>query len=318
MNSAIEDREVLAVTVGETCLRGTYHRSPEDNSDSRPGPGGANRTGVLLLNAGFLPRAAVGDSAVYLADSFAQCGYPTFRLDLPGLGDSDGDVPAPLLDHINAGGYAPILSAAVKQLIQRFGLSEIVIFGHCGGATTALFTAAVTKECTGVVLLDPYFFVPQERPQIRKDLSRWVSRDRVGALASKVYDFLRHLRLLMRRNRPPSNANLPLITCWKRLTSAGVPFLILKAPALKSRGTKPRVGEFDYLAYLQALSGRNSNISIRLIESTDHSFANAQGRAAVRQHTEQWLKTAAHGGSVPELAGFRDGNVCERQVECGQ
>jgi pimeloyl-ACP methyl ester carboxylesterase len=302
VNAGIETREVITVVVGGTCLRGTYHRSHDDSPSSRSGLRRTNRIGVVFVNAGFLPRASVGDSAVYWADSFAKSGYPSFRFDLPGLGDSDGDVPAKLLDFINAGGYAPILSDAVKEIIKRFSLSGVVILGHCGGATTALYTAAASKECRGLVLMDPYFFLPEERTKIREDLSHWVSWSRVGALASKIYYCLKHVRLLILRNRPPRNANLPLLRCSKQLASAGMPILILKAPALKTRGTKPRVGEFDYLGYLQESSGRNSSIVVEFIESTNHSFADVDGRSAVRQHTEQWLNAAASREAVAESA----------------
>src|ERR1700690_2549332 len=130
VNRAIETRELITVDVGGICVRGTYHKSHEDGS----GLGTANRIGVVFLNHGFLPRAAPGDSAVYWADSFASCGYPSFRFDLPGLGDSDGDIPAQMLDFINTGGYAPILSATVKELVERFNLSGVVTMGHCAGA----------------------------------------------------------------------------------------------------------------------------------------------------------------------------------------
>ena len=130
MKGAIETREVIAVVVGGVCLRGTYHRPHQERSGSGAGLAEKNRTGVLFLNPGFLPRAAIGDSAVGWADSFAQCGYPSFRFDLPGLGDSDGEPPAELLDFINAGGYAAILSATVKEVAERFSLSGMVIVGH--------------------------------------------------------------------------------------------------------------------------------------------------------------------------------------------
>lgn len=290
MNSAIETRELITVDVGGICLRGTYHRPHDDRSNSQADLGTSNRTGVLFLNHGFLPRTAPGDSAVYWADSFANCGYPSFRFDLPGLGDSDGDVPAQMLDFVNAGGYAPVLSATVKKLVERFNLSGIVIMGHCAGAVTALYTAAAaTKECRGLVLTDPYFFLPRERTKIREELSYWASWSRIGALTSNLYYCLKHIRLLVRRNRPPRNANLALLRCWNQLASAGLPMLVMKAPALKARGIKPRMGEFDYLGYLQTLSGRGSRIAVKFIEGTDHSFADAVGRTAIRQHTEQWL-----------------------------
>jgi pimeloyl-ACP methyl ester carboxylesterase len=288
LNAAIETREVLTVAVGGTCLRGTYHK-PHDASGLQACLGRRSRIGILFLNHGFLPRAAPGDSAVYWADWFANRGYPSFRFDLPGLGDSDGDVPAQMLDFVNAGGYAPTLSAAVKQLVERFGLSGVVIMGHCSGAVTALYTAAINKECKGVVLTDPYFFLPHERTKIREELTHWASWSRLGALTSNTYYYLKYIRLMLHRNRPPRNANLALLRCWNQLASAGMPILVLKAPALKARGLKPRIGEFDYLGYLQALSGRNSRVVIQFIEGTNHSFADAVGRVAIRKHTEEWL-----------------------------
>lgn len=291
MNGAIETRELITVDVGGVCLRGTHHRASDGGSGSLAGLGTTNRVGVLFLNHGFLPRAAPGDSAVYWADRFAQCGYPCFRFDLPGLGDSDGDVPAQMLDFINAGGYAPALSATVKELVERFHLSGIVIMGHCAGSVTALYTAAASKECRGLVLTDPYFFLPRERTKIREELSRWSSWSRLGAQVSNIYYCLKYIRLLLRRNRPPRNANLALLRCWNQLASAGMPMLVMKAPSLKAQGIKPRLGEFDYLGYLEGLSGRGSRIAIKFIEGTDHSFADGVGRTAIRQHTEQWLNT---------------------------
>ena len=287
LKQATETREVITVAVGEICLRGTFHR-PRDHR-SGPGLSKRNRFGILFLNHGFLPRTAPGDSAVHWADSFAEQGYPCFRIDLTGLGDSDGDVPADLLDYINAGGYASILSAAIKELTERFSLSGVVILGHCSSAVTALFSAALSKECMGLVLTDPYFHLARERNEIQMELRHWASWSRLGALSSDIYYYLKYIHLLVRGNRLPRNANSALIRCWDQLASAGLPILILKAPVLKGRGTKPRVGDFDYLGYLEALSGRGSRVVIKLMEGTNHSFAGNVATAAVRECTGQWL-----------------------------
>jgi pimeloyl-ACP methyl ester carboxylesterase len=286
VNPSIPTREIITVAVDGNCLFGTYHKSYHATS-ALHGPAESNRVGVLFLNPGFLPRAS--PSAVYWAESFAKSGYPAFRFDLPGLGDSEGDIPEKMLDHVSAGGYAPVLSAIVKNVVDRFGLSGIVIMGLCSGAVTALFTATVIKDCAGVVLMDPYFFLPRERMKIRDQLGHWATRNRLGAVASEIYHRLRHIFQLFGANKLPRNANRPLLRCWDQLTSAGMPILILKAPAVKTRGVKPRLGEFDYLDYLQARSGRNHRITVALIEGTNHSFADAVGTVAVRQRTEEWL-----------------------------
>lgn len=292
MLTAIDGREAISVAVGGLHLRGTYHTvACAGGADSiEPAPK-AQTLGVLFFNPGFTPRAALGDSAVYWCECLTANGYPCFRFDLPGLGDSDGEAPDQILDFINKGGYAPAVSSLVKALTERYGLSGIIVVGHCAGAVTALFAAPQTRECAGLVLTDPYFFLPHERARFWLELRNWSSWSRIGAAVSSIYYLIRHIRLLVGRNRPPRNANLPLLRCWNQLSSAGLPMLVLKAPALKSRGLKPRIGEFDYLAYLQSTASPRNRVSIEFVEGTNHSFADRKGRNAVRENIEQWLST---------------------------
>ncbi len=294
MDRAIETRELITLDGLGVLVRGTYHRRryPEGAYSSEPTSSEAGRIGLLFLNSLSIPRTATGDSAVYWADFLAQRGYPAFRLDLPGLGDSCGDVPNELLDFINDGGFGPITASKTKELVQRFGLSGVVIVGHCAGAITAVHAAAACPECKGLVLMDPYFHLQKaSRPKVRQELSDWARRSKLGGLFSNIYDVVRDIRLLFLRNSPPGNANFPLLGRWRQVASAGLPILLLKAPGLKTSGTQPRVGEFDYLKYVFGLAGRKSQVAVQLIADADHSFANRAGRASVGQHLENWLTT---------------------------
>src|SRR5271170_6877044 len=224
MQATIEARELITLDGLGVRVRGTYHKTVLKAWDSHQETRQQNPIGVLFFNSLSLPRAATGDSAVYWADSFAEYGFPSFRIDLPGLGDSNGDIPPELLDFINAGGYATIASAKIKELVERFGLSGVVVFGHCAGATSAIYAAASCVECKGLILMDPYFHVPQAvRPKMRRHLSDWALRSRLGRACSNVYDRLRNLRLSLRRNAPPGNANKSLLSRWKEVASTGLP-----------------------------------------------------------------------------------------------
>jgi pimeloyl-ACP methyl ester carboxylesterase len=290
MDQAIEGRELITLDGLGVSVRGTFHKPP---ASSHSWSGGDTRkiVGLVFLNSLSLPRAATGDSAVYWAESFANGGYPSFRFDLPGLGDTAGNVPTDLLSFINAGGYASIAAAKMKELAEGFNLSGVVLVGHCAGTVSAIYAAAcMGKECKGLVLLDPYFDLPQVvRPMLRRGLSDWALRSRLGGILSNIYDRMRKIRLIFRGSAPPQNANLVLLSRLKEVASTGLPILLFKSPGRKTQGTKPRVGEFDYLAHVLKIAGRKSQVSVELLEGTDHTFANRTGRAAVRRQTELWL-----------------------------
>jgi pimeloyl-ACP methyl ester carboxylesterase len=219
-------------------------------------------------------------------------GYPSFRIDLPGAGDSSADVPAELLQFINTGGHERVAAAAVKQLVERYNLSGVVILGHCAGAISAIFAAAICEECRGLILLDaPFHLPPAGRPKVRDALFHWSTRSRFGGLLSNIRDQIKKISLFLRRNAPPENTNFPLVKRWKDLASGGLPILLINAPPPKASGTKPRAGKFDYLRHILKLAGNRSRVEVKIIESAHHTFSDPVGRDAVRRQVEQWMPT---------------------------
>jgi alpha-beta hydrolase superfamily lysophospholipase len=310
MHDAIENRELIRLEGLGVHLQGTYHR-PAGVAQVASAKG---RLGVLFVNSLSLPRAASGDSAVHWAHSIAGHGFPAFRIDLPGLGDSDGRASTDLLDSINAGAFATVVAAVIKQLTERFELTGIVIFGHCAGSVSALYAAAASKECKGLILLDPYFHLPQaKRPRVREELSDWARRSKFGRLLSNVYDRTRNLFLFARGSAPPGNANGPLLARWKQVASSGLPILLLNAPGIKAQGSKPRMGQFDYIDHAMKLAGRKNQVRVEFVEGADHSFANSEGRRAVQQHIEVWLEShfpvAGSKVGTKDLTALRAANI---------
>ncbi len=259
MTRAIKTREIITVAADGACVRGTYH--PPQSAERAPESDEKSRIGIVFPNSGVLPRAATGDSAVYWADSFAKAGYPTFRLDLEGLGDSAGDIPEKLLDFVssvNSGRYVSQMCSAMNALVSRFNLSGIVIVAHCAGTVSGLYAAAASNQVKGVVLLDPYFHLQEVNPnsQCRADLN----------------------------SELPGNANLRLINSWHQVASAGIPILVLTAMSFRVN-----TRDFDYLNYLQSPSHQPQAITIEPVEDTPHSFAEGPGKESVRRHIEAWL-----------------------------
>jgi pimeloyl-ACP methyl ester carboxylesterase len=278
MQETIETRELFTLNGLGAIVRGTHHRT----CGQVPG---SEHIGVVILNSLSPTRAGAGDSAVCWGDSFAKYGYPVFRLDLPGFGDSEGNPPAELLKVINSGGYGPSAAVLIKELSQRFNLSRVVVMGLCAGALSAIYTAAASKECKGLVLLDPYFQLPlPPKSWLWQKLTGRFSRSAPGRMIENAFGRLTDVRLRLSRNPLPENSNVLLLNCWKLVASKGLPILLFKAPSIKARGE-----EFDYLRYILEQAGSNSRVEVKVITGAGHTFSTRSGKTAVQQHTEVWL-----------------------------
>ncbi len=286
----VEMRELITLGGGGVLLRGTHHKAAGRVTNEACDLD--KRVGVLFLNPLSSPRSLIGDSAVYWATSFAAHGYPAFRIDLPGLGDSYGELPNDLLTFINEGGFAAITASKIQELVQRFSLSGVVIYGHCAGATSAIYAASECKECKGLIVTDPYFYAANRlTPKLRPELVDWVRRSKVGEMLRAIYARMREAPKKFRSGALPPNANVALVSGWKKVLSNGLPILVLKSSHPTALGSsKIRSGRFDYLAHVTSFAVRSNQITIRTIEETDHSFANQLGRAAVQVYTETWLR----------------------------
>jgi alpha-beta hydrolase superfamily lysophospholipase len=314
MSESIESRELIELVSREGVLRGTCHMP----SSKGPMPSIArDRLGVLFLNGLPATRAGHGDAAVYWAESLARLGYPAFRVDLPGYGDSCGDPPPEALSSINRGGYKSIVLALVRELVERFKLSGVVLVGHCAGAVTAIYTAASTRECRGLVLIDPYFYLPQQSDRsLRKRLIVWTMQSRFGRAASTLYRFLKMTRLRLNGLESFKNANLPLLARWKEAASSGMPILILKAAPRRNTDTPSQIHEFADIGYALELAGRKSRVAAKVIVGAHHSFANELARTAVQQNIEGWLEASfPQGMNAPAPALKITGPACTTNPE---
>src|SRR5271168_4849818 len=292
MIDATETRTLISFKNSGIMLRGTYH-VPYDQRAGLHTIGKQNRVGVLILNSLSLPRSATGDSSVFCADSFAAGGYQTIRLDMSGLRDSDGNIPEDSLEFINLGGYEGLVSSAVKDLVDLFSLSGIVIYGHCAGSVSTIFGAAASRECKGVVIMDPYFYLPPTTKQsmMWKRLYSGTLRSSLAGILGNFRDRLKDFHPSLHRNIPPKNANFALLQRWKDVATNGLPILLLQAQSQNTPSVKPKLGEFDYLRHVLKLADHKTQVTVQSIGDTDHSFANRAGRSTVSRHVMQWLNT---------------------------
>lgn len=290
MQQTTGTRELFVLEHAGGRIRGTFHRPRGDASSFCEGAGGWSRPGILFFSGMPSTRAARGDTGVFWAESMAELGYPSFRVDLPGFGDSDGAPPADWVRFIDQGGYAAVGAEIVEQLARRFGLARVVMVGHCAGAVSAIYTAAENRRCSGLVLIDPYFYAAEtERPRLRQQLSFWGDQSLLGGMARQVFGWLKWSYLKICPNAYPDNANIPLLCRWRDIASRGVPVLILRAAGPETSIPKRRAAGFDYFEYVKGLAGRKGKVVSRSIAGANHTFSNQVGRTAVCDLAGEWL-----------------------------
>jgi len=285
MNKEIEGRAVFTFEASHYTIPCTVHKGRKATSENGADEEGQDRIGIVFLNSLSPTRAARGDSCVSWADGFAARGYPCFRVDLPGFGDSATDPPEDLLEFINLGGYGQVSRAIVEILLERFRLSSAILFGLCAGAVSAIYAAAASKDCSGVILLDPYFYLPKARgSSLIGKVKDFIPPGALRRGIRSVIDRSRDLRESQTSEELPDNANLKLLDSLKTVISSGRPIMMINAPAVGTRKS-----DFDYCAFIRRQAMRQDQVAIEEIAGADHTFSNLRGRAAVTRVTEKWL-----------------------------
>ena len=115
---------------------------------------------LVFLNAGAIRRSGPGRLWTSYARSWASRGLPSLRLDLSGIGDSDGN---PAQDErasdevgrLYVTDFAEDVSTAVRWIERRAGAPRIALLGLCSGAYWSLHTALSHGGASFVVLVNP-------------------------------------------------------------------------------------------------------------------------------------------------------------------
>lgn len=115
-----------------------------------PAPG---RTGLLIVSGGNELRAGPWGSQARIAEKAALAGFPAFRFDRRGVGDSSGE---------NAGftASAPDIAAAIAAFRAHVPtLKRIVAFGNCDAASALMLAGGAGLDA--LVLANPWTFEPE-------------------------------------------------------------------------------------------------------------------------------------------------------------
>jgi exosortase A-associated hydrolase 1 len=165
-------------------------------------------TGLLLVIGGSQSR--IGSHRMYerLAKALAEKGYPCFRYDRRGVGDSEGTDPG-----YRASG--PDLKAAAAAFRKEVpGLTRMIGFGLCDGAT-AIALYGDEAGLDGLILANPWLVEAEEgapapaavRAHYRKRLFSWEAWKRLLTGAVNFRKLWGGIRRLFSRRKPESLSN---------------------------------------------------------------------------------------------------------------
>jgi pimeloyl-ACP methyl ester carboxylesterase len=130
--------------------------------------------GLLLLNAGAVRHTGPNRMWVEVARRWAARGVPVLRLDIEGLGDSDGDG-RPYVDsaRLYEPGLAVQAEQAVADLVAAGVADRWLVVGLCAGASWAFHAARADKaRIAAAVLMNPFAFDWEDELARERDVGR--------------------------------------------------------------------------------------------------------------------------------------------------
>jgi uncharacterized protein len=177
-------------------------------------------TAVLLLSPGVKMRVAPHRLYNKMTEHFLSLGFPVFRFDFHGLGDSEGEAPERLLADLygatQVGRYIADTIAAMDWYQRERGISRFIASGLCGGALTGLLTAERDPRIVSLLSLS----IPVILDGSNIDPSKYMTR---AQLAGTRSSYLRKLRVW----------DVNVWRSWKRLLTLQSDYRLMLRSLLK-------------------------------------------------------------------------------------
>lgn len=251
------------------------------------GLSGAPSVGILLLNPGSAMRSGNSDLSVRIGDRLALRGFPVFRFDLSGLGDSSGSIPADVeayWSEVLNGRNDEATVALIERIQLEFGVARVIVGGLCAAALPAVRAVSSSSAApAGLILLEPNFRMDVQNQ--RKEARPAVGLYRGSRIAGATRSLRTFVQGVVKRPFAPSlprDANVPLIAHWHESLVHGVRSLVVVAVGQRADRYVTRI--------LETMPTRAPGlVACVRVPGTNHLFTSGAGRDAVLTALERWV-----------------------------
>lgn len=251
---------------------------------------GEETTGLLIVSGGNEIRAGAHGGMARLSETISGSGYPVFRYDRRGIGDSDGkneEFESAQSDYI----------AAIQQFRSICpDVTRILAFGNCDAATSiAMFQTVANVDM--LVLANPWVYETAESaddnpsaPPPSAIRARYWNRLKnlrtiLDLLGGKI-NFRKLMKGLVQATQKQDNSLLA-IKLRDVLANVETNCEIL----ISSRDTTARtfVGAWQSSDFASARA--NDHVKLHMLDSASHSFADQESKAWLEKRLLEALKT---------------------------
>lgn len=245
-------------------------------------------TGVVIVVGGAQYRAGSHRQFVQLARFLAKSGFPVLRFDLPGMGDSPGELPS-------FEDTAPHIAVAINGFQQsQPGVQRVVLWGLCDGASASLLYMDATHDTriAGLALLNPWVRseVSLARARVKhyywqrlQEPDFWQKLLRGGVGWGALQKLGRNVRRARGRGATQAGFQERMARGWLAL---GKPILLLlsERDLTAQEFVEHAAGSSAWLNW-----ETTSDVETVSIERADHTCSAPESRQATERGTLKWL-----------------------------
>lgn len=273
-------------------------------------------TCILLLSPGVKTRVAPHRLYYKMSRLLCELGYPVFRFDFYGLGDSEGEIEeefvADLYGSVAVGRYKEDTLDAMDWVEENLEINKIILSGLCGGAITGLLAGMGDSRAVGLFGLGIPVSLYGSNIDKTKYISQGQLKDLRGGYLSKIFDIKSLSRLLMFKSdfrvigkvllqliKKPKKKSMPVAS--NNADSDFNPLFAVSFFNMTSKSRRllliysggDRLGwEFDEKfsePYQEKIEKHSKNYELHNIEKANHILSAPEWQETMMHHVTIWL-----------------------------